>query len=152
MLQKFILFSLLFLMPALSYAEVSEKINLKKMWVRATIGQATTGVLYGILENKTGKDDALIAVSTPASRMSMIHRTSMNNEGIMSMSHMEKVVLKDDTYVAMEPGDIHVMLMGLEQKLTAGYEIPVKFEFENSPAQNIRVKIYPLSTKWKDVE
>lgn len=150
---RFILLSLLVLAPDFANAaEINSKIDLKKMWVRSTVSGATTGVLYGMFENNTGKDDALVRVSTPASRMSMIHRTTMNDEGIMSMSHMDKVVLKDNTYVVMEPGDIHVMLMGLEQKLEIGYEIPVRFEFENSPAQTIRVKIYPISTTWKNVE
>tara|TARA_R110000868_G_scaffold218576_1_gene468931 strand:- start:80080 stop:80535 length:456 start_codon:yes stop_codon:yes gene_type:complete len=151
MYKKILIAVLLLATPVQAYAEETGVI-LKKMWARATVAGASTGVIYGIIENKSGKDDALISVSTPVSRMAMIHRTTMNDEGIMNMSHMEKVVLKNDTFVVMEPGDIHIMLMGLEQKLTDGYDIPVKFEFENSPAQNIRVKVYPISTTWKNVE
>ncbi|PPR11954.1 MAG: hypothetical protein CFH43_01164, partial [Proteobacteria bacterium] len=79
------------------------------------------------------------------------HRTTMNDMGIMSMNHMEKVVLKNDTFVVMEPGDIHIMLMGLNQKLEPGFEIPLTLEFENAPKRQIRVPVYPATTKFGDV-
>lgn len=149
---KYIFIVLFALTPILSYAENDSAIETKKMWARATIGQSTTTAVYGILENTTGVDDALVAVSTPLARVSQIHRTSMNDMGIMSMNHMEKVVLKNETFVVMEPGDIHIMLMGLNQKLEVGFEIPLKLEFENAPARFVRVPVYPATTKFSDVK
>jgi copper(I)-binding protein len=149
---KNIFIVLLTLMPMLAFAENNPSIETNKMWARATIGQSTTTAVYGIFENTTGIDDALIDVSTPLARVSQIHRTTMNDMGIMRMDHMEKVVLKNETFVVMEPGDIHIMLMGLNQKLEAGFEIPLKLEFENAPTRFVRVPVYPATTKFSDVK
>lgn len=147
---RFLLIALCFAMPSFAFAG-DEAIEARKFWARATIGQNLTTAVYGILENTTGKDDALVSVSTPMARMSQIHRTSMNDMGIMKMEHMEKVVLKNDTFVVMEPGDIHIMLMGLEGKLEKGFEIPLKLEFENAPTMQLRVPVYAATTKFSDV-
>ncbi len=152
-MHKILLAVMVVLVPfSVAQADEPQAIETRKMWARATIGQSLTTAVYGILENQTGQDDALVAVSTPIARMAQIHRTTMNEMGIMTMDHMEKVVLKDGTFVVMEPGDIHIMLMGLEQKLEAGFEVPLKLEFENSPARQVRVMVYPATTKFGDVK
>ncbi|MAI08648.1 MAG: hypothetical protein CMF61_06785 [Magnetococcales bacterium] len=143
---------LLVILSITSAFAADDAIETRKFWARATIGQNLTTAVYGIMENTTGQDDALVSVSTPAARMAQIHRTTMNDMGIMSMNHMEKVVLKNDTFVVMEPGDIHIMLMGLNQKLEPGFEIPLTLEFENAPKRQIRVPVYPATTKFGDVQ
>lgn len=147
---KFVLVFLTALIPLFSWAE--EPMEARKFWARATIGQNLTTAVYGIIENTTGKDDALVSVSTPVARISEIHRTTMNDMGIMTMDKMEKVILKDGTFVVLEPGDLHIMLMGLNQKLKPGFEIPLELSFENAPAMRVRVPVYPATTKFSDVK
>lgn len=139
------------MLPALAFAG-DKLIDIENPWVRATVGNSTTTAGYVKLVNKTGEDDALYAVETPVARMSMLHKTTMNDEGIMSMDHVGEIVLKKDTFVLLEPGDLHMMIMGLEQKLVPGYEIPMTFKFKNSPDQTVRVNIHPIKTTWKDIE
>lgn len=123
---------------------MADKIETEGLWARATTTYSHASAVYGKIINRTGVDDALVAVTTPVARMVEIHRTVEEN-GAMQMVPMEKVVLKDSSYVEMEPGDLHIMLMGLNGQLVDGREFPMTFQFESGKQQNVKVSIKPMS-------
>ena len=131
--------------------ERSSAISAKYFWARATAGGVPTVAVYGVLENLTGNDDALESVSSEFSQMAQIHRTTVSENGYMSMDEMPEVELPNGHYVQLEPGEIHMMLMGVKRSLKAGDEIPLRLKFKNSPAIHVRAKVYPIGATWADI-
>lgn len=138
-----------------AYAEKAKNdlksIQAENMWARATVGTVKTGAVYGKLTNLLDEDDALVAVSTPIAGMAELHRTTMDDNGYMTMDHVERIVLKKNHFVMLEPGDLHIMLMRVKKVLKPGDEIPLKLEFEKAQPINVRVKVYPINTTWQNV-
>lgn len=150
-----IVLTLALLMPQLAFSNVNpndtQSIEAEKMWARATVGNVRTAAIYGKLTNRLNHDDALISVSSPLAEMAEIHRTQMDDTGYMTMDHMEKILLKKDHFVQLEPGDLHIMLMRVKKKLAPGDELPLRLEFEKAPPVTVRVKVYPVATTWRDI-
>lgn len=129
------------LLPLSALAEIV----IENAWARATPPRAMSGAAYVTIQNMGDVADALIEASSPAAKRVEIHRTTEDENGMMSMDHMEKVVLNKKSYVKMEPGDLHIMLMGLNYQLKEGKEIPVTLKFEHAPEMTVRVEVKPIT-------
>ena len=78
-------------------------------------------------------DDRLVAVSTPLAEKVELHRSTME-EGVHRMEAVESIVVPAGGSVALAPGGLHVMLVGLKFMLMAEETIPVTLTFERSGA------------------
>lgn len=116
-------------LPAFADLEVIE------LWSRATVPAASTGVVYGQLQN-TGKDPlAIVAVESPIAERAEIHR-STSRDGMMGMEHVQRIELAPGEKLRLEPGGMHIMLVGLKDGLEQGktFRIDVLTEDETLTA------------------
>lgn len=141
-MRKLFLTAMLSLMASPAFAT---SIEVKDAWSRATLTHSMSGVVYMKVANTTGQNDAIVSVETPVAKKAELHRTTMGENGMMDMNEVEKIVLENNTYVQLEPGDLHIMLMGLTQRLYEGNEFPLTLHFEHAPTQTIRVTVQPIS-------
>lgn len=97
----------------------------------ATPPGATTAAGYMAITNNGTSPDRLMRIESNFPR-SMIHRTEMEN-GIMKMRHQgDGVVIPAGATVTFEPGDLHLMFVGLKQSLKEGQKADVTLHFERS--------------------
>jgi periplasmic copper chaperone A len=115
-------------------------ITVKEAWARATPGGAATGVAYLTLTNNGTADDRLVGASTPVASEAQLHTTVMTN-GVMQMRPLPALDLKPGATVALKPGGMHLMLMGLRQPLTEGQSFPLILTFEKAGPIETSVKI-----------
>lgn len=144
---KKVVLAVVFFAPSLGFSE--QGVEVIEAWARATVPGARAGAAYVTLVNNAEKDDALVAVSTEIARSSQIHKTE-DNDGIMSMEHIDALPLPSGVEVGMSPGGYHIMFMGLNQGLEAGLEIPLSLTFKNAPTRHVRVAIKPLTYQVKN--
>ena len=119
------------------------EIQVNDAWSRATTPSARTGAIYMVFKNE-GKTDVLLEAESDAAMRTEIHKTSMDEDGMMSMDHMDEVPLPKGVEVAFAPGGYHIMLMGLKGQLKPGYEIPLTLTFKNAGQRSVRVPIKPI--------
>lgn len=119
-------------------------------WARETTDSMRTGVVYLTIENTTGRNDALINAESNVARSVMLHKTVTDTHGSVAMEHMPTVPLPAGQTVVMEPGGLHIMLMGLSTVLEEGSEIAVRLIYKNAPAQNVRVIVRHKGAKGYD--
>ncbi|HUR42482.1 MAG TPA: copper chaperone PCu(A)C [Aestuariivirga sp.] len=100
--------------------------------------QATSAVVYMTLVNEAGEADRLIAISSSAASMVHLHETK-SVDGILSMRPVEGSNLGPGESIVMQPGGLHVMLMGLKAPLKKGESITLELIFER--AGNIAVEV-----------
>lgn len=91
-----------------------------KAWARATPPGGSTGAIYGAFINNGQTPATVASLAFDGAHHVMIHRT-VNEDGMMKMKHA-KVVVPAGESVVLEPGGLHVMLMGLQTGLQQGCE------------------------------
>lgn len=122
------------------------KIMVKDAWARARPESAKVGGAFIMIMNKGTEPDRLMAVMSPVAKRTEIHETKMK-DGVMSMAPVEEIVIEPGEMVTLEPGGLHVMLMGLTGGLTEGEEFPMTFEFEHAGKIDILVQIKDAGAK-----
>ena len=131
-------------LPLLAYAEVTAS----DAWVRGTVpAQTATGAFVTLTSTVDAK---VVAASSPIAKMVEIHETTM--QGNTNHMHEVPVVqLPAGKAVRMQPGGLHVMLMGLAQPLKAGDSVPLAFTIEEPGGKRtrleVRAEVRPLGAK-----
>jgi len=101
---------------------------------------AKAGAAYVTIANHTGVDDRLVAVASPAAGHAMLHESREEN-GVMSMSMIDRLDIGAGATVAMAPGGIHIMFMGLKAPLVEGETISLELTFEKAGKIAVEVPI-----------
>ncbi len=108
-------------------------------WARATApGQAAGG---GFLKLRNGgAADRLLAASSDAAERVELHSMKMEGD-VMRMRQLDAIDLPAGATVALEPGGLHLMFLGLRQPLAAGSRFPLKLRFEKAGEVTVEVKV-----------
>ncbi len=89
---------------------------------------AVTAV-YLSLGNLSGADDTLVSVASPIAEMAEIHQTTVEND-IARMEHMDAgLPIAINQELLLEPGGLHIMLMGLRDSIAVGDSVEVTLNF-----------------------
>jgi copper(I)-binding protein len=116
----------------------SSQVEIENAWARATPGQAENGAAYMMLVSPSA--DRLTAVSTPVAAKAELHTMSMEG-GVMKMRPLGGVDLPAGQPVALKPGGMHVMLLGLKHPLQQGQSFPLTLTFEKAGTREVNVAV-----------
>jgi periplasmic copper chaperone A len=108
-------------------------------WARATPPAATVGGAYLTIRN-SGPNDRLVRVRSPLSESAEIHQTSMA-DGQMQMRQIDALDIPANGEIKLEPGGMHLMLIGLKQPLKEGEVIPLTLEFERAGTLQVQAPV-----------
>ena len=114
---------------------------LKNAWARATAGKTEIGAVYLTLESPIS--DRLTGLSTPVASIAQLHTTTMEG-GILKMARLAALDLPGAQPIKLAPGAMHIMLIGLTDKLRPGQSFPLTLLFERAGKQEVTVSIAPV--------
>lgn len=101
---------------------------------------AATGAAYLVIDNP-GPADRLLSAASPAASHVMLHE-SVEQGGVMAMEQApEGFDLPQGGALALEPGGLHVMLMGLAEPLEDGATLPLVLTFETAGEVAVEVPV-----------
>lgn len=100
-------------------------------------GQAEA-VLYLRIDNDGG-GDRLVAASSPRADEVSMHRADLD-DGMVSMVPVDDLEIPDGG-VVMASGTTHLMLEGIDPKLSVGEQVTVTLDFERSEDQELEVEV-----------
>jgi copper(I)-binding protein len=107
---------------AMSATAMADNVRVDTPWVRATApGQKVAG---GFMTLTADADMVLVGGSSPISKHIELHYMRMEG-GVMEMREMKEIRLPKDKAVALEPGGLHVMFIGLRKPITEGQKVPL---------------------------
>lgn len=114
---------------ALAHDYKQGDLSIAHPWTRATApGQPVAGAYLSITNHGTNAD-RLVSVESPVSRLAELHSMSVEN-GVMKMRALpEGIELPPGETVTLEPGGLHIMLVGPNQALKAGTRVPLSLTF-----------------------
>lgn len=109
-------------------------------WSRERPANAAVGGAFMTLHNMEGDEDRLVAASSPIADRVEVHNSVMK-DGVMSMMHVEELLIPAGETVTLKPGGYHVMLMGLKKPLAKGTDFPVTLKFARAGEITVTVKV-----------
>ncbi|HET7791956.1 MAG TPA: copper chaperone PCu(A)C [Rhizobacter sp.] len=109
-------------------------------YARATVAGQPTGGAFLSVENHGRADDRLLAASAEVAKAVELHTMSMEGD-VMRMRQVEAIDLPVGKAVALKPGGLHIMLMGLKAPLKEGDKFPLKLKFEKAGEVTVQVNV-----------
>lgn len=120
-------------------ALAGNSITIENAYARAVPPMATNSGAFMRLHNQTNKDIALVEAVSSVSEITELH-THINDDGVMRMRKVDKIVVPANGSVALEPGSYHVMLIELTQPLNVDDEVVTTLKFDDGSEQTIGFK------------
>jgi copper(I)-binding protein len=131
---------ILFAANALAHEYRIGPIGIIHPWARATSASAANGVVYMAISNEGDTVDRLIGVASPVAGMSHLH-SNEEVDGVMQMRPVDAIEIAPGDTVLIEPGGLHIMLMGLGAPLVQGTNFPMTLVFETAGSIDIEVHV-----------
>ena len=132
-------------------AEAAGDVRIEDAYVRAVPpGQPNSAAFMKVENNGTG-EHALVGGSSPAAEVVELHTHTMEG-GMMRMRQVERIELPSGESVSLQPGGLHVMLIGLKQKLVPEETIPLTLHFEDGSEVTKDVPVHKLQMKMKPMD
>lgn len=122
-------------------------IAVRDAWVRpATLpdnpgGAPVNSAAYLVVENRGGAADRLLGVAFAGAKRAELHESFVDTAGVARMRRVEAVDVPAEAEARLEPGGLHVMLMGLDAGLVAGDSVDLVLRFETSGERTVRAEV-----------
>ena len=117
----------------------SADVTISDGWARASILASRPAAAY--LTLTSDQSDQLVAITTPVAGNVTIHAVETDNDGISRMVEVDGLDLPSGETVILSPGSMHLMLMGLSEKLEEGTELPLSLTFASGARMEISVPV-----------
>jgi len=91
-------------------------------YVRAVPPGQSNSAAFMSLRNISTEEHALIGAESPAAETVELH-THVEEDGLMRMRRVGRIVLPAGETTTLAPGGLHVMLIGLKSELTPGQNV-----------------------------
>lgn len=121
------------------------ELTIEHPWARASIGAAKAGAAYLTIVNRGESPDLLVAVASPAAEHVSLH-TNVTEGGVAKMRSVQAIEVSPGEPTVLQPGGLHIMLMGLKARLIAGEKFPLTLTFERAGAVTVEVMIEAPTT------
>jgi copper(I)-binding protein len=109
-------------------------------YARPTVEGQSGSAAYLRLENKGGGEDRLVSVSSPVVQSISLHESRIEG-GVARMRGAQPPTIEGGGTLAMAPGGLHLMLMGLRSPLHPGERLPLTLSFERSGSLQTAIPI-----------
>jgi copper(I)-binding protein len=117
-----------------------DKLTIGHPWSPASHGAAKTAAVYVTFVNDGAKSDRLLGVSSPIAAHATLHA----NEKMGDVNHMHElpgVDIPAGKTVELKPGDMHIMLEGLQHPLKEGEMVPLTLKLANEGEVHVEVMV-----------
>lgn len=133
------------------FAGAAESVSVDSPYARAVPpGQKVSAAFMG-LKNGSDTGHALVAAESPVAMMVELHEHTMQ-DGMMAMREVEKIDLPAGASVSLQPGGLHVMLMGLKRQLKPGEQIEITLVFDDGSKSKLEVPVQKIGAMMKKMK
>ncbi len=139
-----LLFGLLFAAAPALAGRAADDIAIVDPYVRLVPhGQEQTAA-YFLLRNAGNTDHALVKATSPAARVVELH-TVVHDGGMMKMRPVPRIEVQAGGETQLQPGGLHVMLIGLTRPLREGMAVELVLMFEDSSMKKVLAPVRPVA-------
>ena len=114
-------------------------------WARETAAGQVVGGGFMTITNGTAKADVLLSATSPMAKEVQMHTTTMTN-GVMQMRMVSGgLTIPAKGTLELKAGGNHLMLMGLNQRLTPKMRVPVTLTFKRAGKVNVELVVHSMA-------
>ncbi|ODC04694.1 hypothetical protein BFW38_15325 [Terasakiispira papahanaumokuakeensis] len=114
--------------------------------VRAVPPGSETTAAFMTLYNPTQEDRVLVGADSDLSEVTELHHHIMS-EGVMRMRRLTRIELPAGQTVKLEPGGLHLMLIGLKQIPAEGDTVQLNLQLDNGEVIEVLTPVKKVSTE-----
>lgn len=137
---KRIFLTTLFLCSSAGTALADSAITINDPQVRLVPPSAENSAIFMVIRNQGAKDVKLISAESPSAKAVELH-TVIEEGGMKKMRPVLNIPIKAQGETVLKPGDYHVMLIGLNQPLKEGSEVPFTLKFDDGSSQSLKAPV-----------
>ena len=142
------LFILLLVLLSLSaVADVAKNVNVEQSYVRSAIQQQRNSAAFMNITNQGGQV-AIVYAKSPVAKIVELH-THIHDNGVMRMRKIEQIDLPTGKVIQLQPGGLHIMLLGLTRDLMPGDQIDVTLGFDDGSEKALKVPVQNMMKQQK---
>ena len=128
----------------------SKDIVIEKAWARGSIGIDRPGAVYMTIHNTGDVAITLNGIKTDLATMPKFHRTKTRADGMSKMEPTGDVIIAAGEMVRLQPGGLHIMLMGLQRPMKQGDSFDMTLIFSDGGEVISAIPIYGLASSGPD--
>lgn len=121
----------------------ADAVSVADPYVRAVPPGQPNSAAFMQLSNQSDADHILVGAESAVAKTVELH-THVMEEGMMKMRRIEKIDLPAGQEVALQPGGLHIMLIGLNQELTPDTQVALTLVFEDGSKSEIQAPVRML--------
>jgi copper(I)-binding protein len=140
---KLIYIVAVWLLASNAFADAAEQLVVENPFVRAAIIQQRNSAVFMQLQNPVAST-AVVAASSPVAEVVELH-THINDQGVMRMRKISQIELPAAKTVSLQPGGLHVMLLGLKRDLKPGDSIELTLVFSDNSEKQLQIPVQKVS-------
>lgn len=119
---------------------LAEPLLVEEAQVRAVPPGSQTSAAFMTLRNPGEQDVTLVDADSPAAEVMELHNHE-DVEGVMQMRKISEIVVPAGESVALAPGGLHMMLIGLTAPLEEGQPVEIELRFDTGESQQITAPV-----------
>ncbi len=126
--------------PADGDADVRDQLSVRDAWVAESLpGQSMTAA-YMIIANEGDVDEELLSVESEVAERVELHKIEQQGE-MMRMQKVNSLIVAPGHEVELQPGGLHIMLIGLTREIKEGDTIEFKLAFESGASLTVSAPV-----------
>jgi copper(I)-binding protein len=133
------------LFAPLSSAGASEALHILDPYVRAVPAGLDQTAAYLTLRNGGQKNLTLTQAASPAARAIELH-TVVDEGGLKKMRPVPKIDIPAGGEVRLQPGGLHIMLIGLRAPLTEGASVALTLTFQDGSRREVSAPVRAIGS------
>ena len=111
-------------------------------------GQPNSAAFMGLV-NGTGAPRALVGGHSDVAEVVELHTHTME-DGMMKMRRVERIDLPAGETVTLEPGGLHVMLIGLKRGLNPGDQVDLTLDLDDGGVVRVQAPVREVQAMGHD--
>lgn len=128
------------LSPIAQADPAADVIDVSGFYARAAPPDQPNSAAFMTLTNNSENNHALVAVKSPAAKVVELHTHTMDG-GMMRMRPVEKIQIPAGGAVELQPGGLHVMLIGLDHQLMPGEDVQITLIYEDGSKATLQAPV-----------
>lgn len=122
------------------FAAAADQVSVHEPYVRLPPPNAQATGAFMVLKNEGRSEVQLVKADNPASRVTELH-THLNEGGVMKMRPVPAIAIPAGGEARLQPGGLHVMLIGLQAPLEEGQTLPLTLTFDDGSSKKVDARI-----------
>lgn len=130
-----LLAALFFALPVIA-GPAADEVLIDSPFARAVPAMMKNSAVFMSLNNTGETDHSVVAASSPAAEVVELH-THVQDGDVMRMRKIDDIGVKAGETTVLEPGGLHIMLLGLTGELTPGNTVDLELVFADGSRKSV---------------